>query len=262
MDLTELTQTNKLLLQLTSLFWTSMDWLYPPRCCNCDRRGFALCEACFAEIERLHGKLCQKCGYPIVGKGSLCEECRLAPPPYTQMRSWAAYSGPAQKAIHSLKYKRNLAMGRHLAMPLLEMVKNTGWKIDMIVPIPLSRSRLRYRGYNQAALISHQLAAHLNIRHSSNAVKRIRNTSTQIELDVNKRFTNLLDAFYANPATLKKRNILVIDDVITTGATMQNCTKALLQAGAENVYCLSVARAILRHTKRHQDFASNSVQQS
>ncbi|MBA4384156.1 MAG: hypothetical protein C0410_05420 [Anaerolinea sp.] len=236
-----------------------MDWLYPPRCCNCDRRGFILCEACYAEIEPLHGKLCQKCGYPIFNKDRLCEDCRLAPLPYTQMLSWASYSGPVQKAIHSLKYKQNLAVGSMLAKPLVDLVKKSGWQIDLVVPIPLSRSRLRSRGYNQAALISHQLAAQLNIQHSSNAVKRIRNTSTQIEMDVNKRFTNLLDAFYANPATLKKRNILVIDDVITTGATMQNCAKALLDAGAENIYCLSVARAILRHAKHHQGFTSNSV---
>jgi ComF family protein len=175
------------------------------------------------------------------------------------MRSWASYSGPLKEAVHSLKYKRNLAMGSILAKSLVEVVKKSGWQIDLVVPIPLSRSRLRSRGYNQAALISHQLAVELNIQHSSNTVKRIKNTSTQIDNDVNKRFTNLLDAFYVNPATLKKRNILVVDDVITTGATMQNCTKAFLKAGAENIYCVSVARAILRHTKHHQGFTSNSV---
>jgi ComF family protein len=142
------------------------------------------------------------------------------------------------------------------------MVKISGWQIDLVVPIPLSRSRLRSRGYNQAELISRYLAASLNIQHSSTTVLRIKNTSTQIEMDVNKRFTNLLDAFYANPDTLKKKNILIIDDVITTGATMQNCTKALLQAGAANIYCVSVARAILRHEKHHQGLASNSALQS
>jgi competence protein ComFC len=262
MDLTELTQTNKLMLQITSLFWTSMDWLYPPRCCNCDHRGFVLCDACFAEIEPLYGNLCQKCGYPVLGRARTCEDCRLTPPLYTQMRSWASFSGPVVEAIHALKYKSNLAMGSILAKPLADLVKKSGWQVDMVVPVPLSRSRLRSRGYNQAALISHPLAVLLNTQHSSNLVKRIRNTSTQIDNDVNKRFTNLLDAFYANPATLKKKNILIVDDVITTGATMQNCTKALLNAGAENIYCLSVARAILRHKKHHQGFTSNSVKLS
>ena len=260
--MTELTLTNNLLLKMTSLFWKSMDWLYPPRCCNCDRRGFVLCNECYAEIEPLSKNLCLKCGYPIHSRSGLCEDCRISPPPYTQMRAWASHSVPVQKAIQALKYKRNLALGMTLAMPLVELVNNSGWQIDIVVPIPLSRTRMRTRGYNQAELISRYLAASLNIQHSTNKVKRIRNTSTQIDMDVNKRFTNLLDAFYANPATLKKKNILVIDDVITTGATMQNCTKALLKAGAENIYCMSVARAILRHEKRHKGLASNSALQS
>lgn len=260
--MTDTTLTNKLKLQITSLFWTSMDWLYPPRCCNCDRRGFVLCDECIMEIDPLRGTLCQKCGYPIDGKSRLCEDCSQHTPPYTQMRSWAVHSGPIQKAIHALKYKRNLAMGKILAQPLVDLVIKSKWQIDLVVPVPLSSSRLRTRGYNQAALITSYLAASLDVQHSANCVKRVRDTSTQIEMDVNKRFTNLLDAFYANPATLKKKNILIIDDVITTGATMQNCAKALLEAGAENIYCLSVARAILRHTKHHQGFASNSVLQS
>ncbi|PKO02933.1 MAG: hypothetical protein CVU43_05230 [Chloroflexi bacterium HGW-Chloroflexi-5] len=260
--MTDITLTNKLLLQFTSLFWKSMDWLYPPRCCNCDRWGFVLCEDCFKLIEPLNGNLCKKCGHPIFGKSSFCEECRLSPPPYTQMRSWTSHTGPTRKAIHALKYKRNLVIGRILAQPLIEMIEKSGWQIDLVVPIPLSKTRMRTRGYNQAALISRYLATSLNIQHSTNCVKRVRDTSTQIDMDVNKRFTNLLDAFYANPATLKKRNILIVDDVITTGATMHNCAKAILNAGAEKIYCLSVARAILRHEKHHQGLASNSALQS
>jgi competence protein ComFC len=257
--LTNLTHNYKLRLQLSGLFWKSMDWLYPPRCCNCDRRGFVFCDACLAEVEQLGGRLCNKCGYPVFDKNSLCEECRISIPLYTQMRSWATFSGSIKEAVHALKYKRNLALGRLLALPLLDIVNISGWQIDLVVPIPLSRSRLRFRGYNQAALISHPLADLLGVQHSNNTVKRIKETSTQTEMDVNKRFMNLLDAFYVNPATLKKRNILIIDDVITTGATMQNCAKALQNAGAENIYCLSVARAILRHAKHHSVFSSKSV---
>jgi ComF family protein len=178
-------------------------------------------------------------------------------PLYTQMCSWADYSGPLRTAIQALKYKRNLALGNILAKPLIKIVEKSDWQIDLVVPIPLSASRLRSRGYNQAALISYCLALNLNIPHSSTVVTRIRNTATQTKMDVNKRFTNLLDAFYANPATLKKRNVLIIDDVITTGATMRNCTNALLKAGAGKIYCLSVARAILRQEKHHQGFTSN-----
>ncbi len=259
--MTELALTNKLTLQITSLFWKSMDWLYPPRCCNCDRRGFAFCEECFSAIERLSIICCKKCGYPIHNRNKLCDECNLEPPLFTQMQSWAVFSGPVRTAIHALKYKRNLALGSILAKPLIDMVEKSGWQIDLVVPVPLSKSRMQSRGYNQAALISRYLAASLNIRHSSRDLRRIKNTITQTKMNVNKRFTNLLDAFYANPATLKKKNVLIIDDVVTTGATMRNCTNALLTAGAENIYCLSVARAILRQDQKHQGFTSNSAQQ-
>ncbi|MRS01941.1 ComF family protein, partial [bacterium] len=242
--MTELALKNKLTLQITSLFWKSMDWLYPPRCCNCDRRGFVLCDECFSDIEHLTTKYCIKCGYPIRYQNRLCKACSLETPLYTQMRSWAVFSGSVRTAIHSLKYKRNLALGNILAKPLIEVVEKSGWQIDLVVPVPLSKSRMQSRGYNQAALISRYLAASLNIPHSSHDLRRIKNTFTQTKMNVNKRFTNLLDAFYANPATLKKKNILIIDDVITTGATMRNCTNALLAAGAEKIYCLSVARAI------------------
>lgn len=245
--MTGLSQRNKASIFLARYFWTALEWLYPPECCNCNRRGFVLCQDCYTEINQLQGDLCFQCGKPIKNNKKLCQDCTAKPPPYTQMRSWANYDGPIKKVVGSLKYRRNLALGPILANPLAEIVQKSGWKIDLIVPIPLSRRRKKERGYNQAAVISRNLARYLNIKHAPNVVKRIKETETQISLDVNKRFTNLMDAFYAIPATLNKRNILLIDDVITTGATMQNCAIALQRAGAENVYCLSVARSLLRH---------------
>ncbi len=249
MSLAGLSQQNRSILLLSRFFWTAIDWLYPPECCNCSRRGFVLCPDCFSEIEVLQGKVCQKCGYPINRGKLLCDQCQSSHPAFTQMRSWAEYSGPVKRAIHSLKYQRNLALGAILAKPIVEIVKRSGWTIDLIVPIPLSRSHKRMRGYNQAAAISRNVARLLNIQHSTSAVKRIKETESQISLDINKRLTNLMDAFYAIPATLNKRNILVIDDVITTGATMQNCALALQKAGAGSIYCVSVARALLHHPK-------------
>lgn len=227
-----------------------MDWLYPPRCCNCDRRGFLLCDDCLTEMNLLSNRICQKCGYPISSKTRLCEECRNDPPPYMAMRSWASFSGPARQALHSLKYKQNLGLGSILARPLVQMVRQSGWPVDLVIPIPLSSAHQRERGYNQAACISRAVARELDLPHSSHAVKRIKETETQVALDVNKRFMNLMDAFYANPAKLKSRNVLVIDDVITTGATMRSCAKSVMNAGAESVYCLSVARTLLRHSKK------------
>jgi competence protein ComFC len=247
--MTGLSLKNESALHLSNLFWTAMDWLYPPHCCNCEQRGFVLCSICFSQIDVLHGKLCSRCGYPIGRKKTLCAECRSNPPVFTEMRSWSAFSGVCRKAIHTLKYRQNIALGRILAKPLIEMIRKSDWQFELIVPVPLSRSHQRQRGYNQAACISRVVARELNIPHSTMILKRIKETETQISLDVNKRFTNLMDAFYAIPAKLNKSNVLVIDDVITTGATMQNCAIALKNAGAEKVYCLSVARTLLHHPK-------------
>lgn len=259
MVMTGLSLKNKTKLRLSGLFWTSMDWLYPPRCCNCDIQGVVFCQECFSQVKKITGNLCRKCGYPIGNNQKYCVDCQQNLPPFDQMRSWAVFEGPVQKAVHSLKYRKDLALGSVLADPLIDLLKTTDWTFDLVLPVPLSRARFRERGYNQAALIARNLAVKMDIEYSNDTVSRVKHTKTQISLDVNKRFMNLMDAFYANPAKLKTRNILIIDDVITTGATMQNCSSALIKAGAEKVYCLSVARSILRHPKNPQfDPMSNS----
>ncbi len=244
-----LSHTRKFKKTLATFMWNALDWLYPPRCCNCDTRGFVLCDACLAEIDVLNQYQCKKCGYPVKKNQLFCENCSQIEPFYDHMRSWAVYAGIVREAVHSLKYKKNLALGAILAKPLIEIITKNNWPIDIVIPIPLSRFRKRQRGYNQAALISTNIALELDLPHSNNAVRRIKETETQVSLDVNKRFTNLNDAFYANPAKLNKRKVLLIDDVITTGATMHNCSKTIKNAGADQVYCLSVARTLLHHPK-------------
>lgn len=246
---TNLSPGNQVLERLDPIFWAAMDWLYPPHCCNCGRRGSVLCRSCYDLLEPISKHQCAKCGYPLRGKADICSDCQTTPPNYYQMKSWAVYTGPIAKAIHSLKYKNDLFMGKFLANPLSDIVNQSGWEIDIIVPVPLSKQRLRTRGYNQSALLATYLGRKLGIPVSNNILRRIRHTETQISLDVNKRFMNLMDAFYANPAKLKMKNVLVIDDVITTGATMHNCTKAILNVGADKVYCLSAARTTLRKPK-------------
>ncbi len=244
-----LSQNTQIQKYIAKFMWIALDWLYPPRCCNCDSRGAVLCETCFENITVLNKKVCKKCGYPITKKRQLCENCSQKDVVFDEMRSWATYEGVLKKAIQSLKYKRNLALGPIFTMPLVNIVRQSGWLVDMVIPIPLSRARLRQRGYNQAAIISSNLALTLGLSHTTNVVKRRKETETQVSLDVNKRFTNLMDAFYANPAKLIKRKVLLIDDVITTGATMLNCAETIKNAGADKVYCLSVARSILHHPK-------------
>jgi len=249
MKVTILSPKNKNIETLSKALWKALDWLYPASCCNCGISGQVLCRNCFSQIEVLQKNKCVLCGYPISRKRVVCLQCAKTPPMWNQMISWAVYDGSLKMAIHSLKYYKNLAVGAILAEPLEGLVRQTSWEIDLIVPVPLSGTRLRERGYNQSSLIARPLARKLGVPFSNSSVKRIKQTEKQTSLDVNKRFMNLMDAFYANPAKLEKRHVLVIDDVITTRATMHHCTLALLKAGAESVFCLSAARAILRKEK-------------
>jgi ComF family protein len=197
-------------------------------------------------IQLIGRNICLLCGYPIISKSSVCPVCRTENPPFKALRSWGAHQGALRKAIIALKYRRNLDLGHFFALQLAEIIKSEAWEIDLIVPVPLSAGHHKQRGYNQAACISKNLAWLLGLPHSSTATKRVKKTQEQITLDVNERFTNLSNAFYGNPATLEKRRVVIIDDVITTGATMLNCAKAVELAGAECVYGLSVGRALLR----------------
>lgn len=234
---------------LSRLGWNILDWIYPPRCCNCDRVGVVFCPECESSIKPLAGNLCAICGYPLRSNKWICQKCASEKPPYESMRSWGSHEGALRHAVHALKYRRDLDLGHFFASRLVELVRKEAWQIDLVVPVPLSPGHLKQRGYNQSACISQNLAWLLGLPHSSTSIKRVKETQEQITLDVNERFMNLCDAFYANAATLEKKRVLIVDDVITTGATMQNCAKAVQNSGAETVYGISVARALLHHPK-------------
>lgn len=127
------------------------------------------------------------------------------------------------------------------------MIQKEKWEIDKVIPVPINKSRLKERGFNHSALISRPIAHFFQIPFDANGLKRIRETATQFSLSSEERQENVKDAFWGNPATLKDKTVLLVDDIITTGATIDNCTKALLAAGAKKVYCLSVARVFVDH---------------
>lgn len=177
----------------------------------------------------------------------MCDSCTAQLPPFTAMRSWSVFDGSVRDALHSLKYKSNLGLGEILAQPLFEIVLMEKWPVDMVVPIPLSKEHLKSRGYNQSACIARPLALRLQIDYQPGAIKRIKETTSQIKLSAVERYANLQDAFCGNPATLKHKKVLLLDDVTTTGATMKSCADAVRQAGASEIYCLTVARALKKY---------------
>lgn len=142
-----------------------------------------------------------------------------------------------------MKYRSNRKVSALMAGWLTELYSRETWDLTLVVPVPLSESRLLQRGYNQAALISAPFAQTLGLRHDEKALYRDRNTKSQVGLDATARFQNVRGAFRGFPEKIHGQRVLMVDDLYTTGATMSACAEALLKAGAEAVYGLTVGRA-------------------
>lgn len=161
------------------------------------------------------------------------------------MRCWAAYRGPLRSAIHALKYQNDIGLCEPLSQHLVQLFQGQGWPVDCIVPVPLNPHRRRQRGYNQSAFLAYVMALQTGLQFLPAGLKRTRNTRSQVGLTAEQRFQNLEGAFSARPEIVKDRSVLLLDDVMTTGATLRNAARALLEAGAAQVYALTLARALL-----------------
>lgn len=236
---------------LYRLMWQGLDLLLPPRCGGCKNLGSRWCEDCQRKVPLLNGVLCEKCGQPLTNNGGLCQACRTNLPAFKMMRSWAAFDDPVRPALHKLKYRRDLALGDALAVPLAHFLESLDWPVDVIVPVPLGHRRLQERGYNQVALVARPLALALGLNYGSNALHRARETRSQVGLSALERRRNVADAFQADVRQVYGKNILVIDDVSTTGSTLSSCAQALRGVGAKDVYALTVARALAHHGLQH-----------
>lgn len=170
--------------------------------------------------------------------------CQLDPPHYAALRSWAVFDGPVREAIHRLKYNRDIALTAIFAEYMSILLSSLAWPIDVIVPIPLNKQREMERGYNQSKLLALGMALNTGIPMRTNLIWRVRNTRSQVGLTYEQRKANVAEAFVSDLTRGANKQILLVDDVATSGATMDACAYALMQAGAANVYCLTLARAI------------------
>jgi ComF family protein len=146
--------------------------------------------------------------------------------------------------LHQIKYKKNIALGERLAESLCSLFEAQDWPIEIVVPVPLGIARFKERGYNQAALIARPLSLAFDLHYAPHALQRTRETHSQVGLNLSQRKMNVKDAFKARPDVVSRRNVLLIDDVATSSATLDACAAALKQDGAARVYCLTLARAV------------------
>jgi len=164
------------------------------------------------------------------------------------LRSWAVFDSPVQNALHTIKYRRNIGgLGDVLARQIVDFVRTLQWTVEMVVPTPLSRKRLKERGYNQVGLVARPLAYELGLQYAPEALSKVRETRSQVGLTVSERRENVSKAYQADPSMVRRKSILLMDDVATTGSTIAACTEALLSAGADAIYVLTIARALSHH---------------
>ena len=219
-----------------------LDLLYPPRCVACSQTGSWFCAACQASVESVPQPICPQCGRPVL-TARLCSQCRTRPLQLDGIRSVAIHDGALRQAVHHLKYRH-----RHELAVILGQMLATYWQsvdlvADVVLPVPLHVSRHKERGYNQAGLLARALAKHAHLTLNETQLIRTRATAPQVELGAKARKLNVQDAFSWTGDKLDGICILLIDDVCTTGATLEACALPLRQAGAESVWALTLARA-------------------
>jgi ComF family protein len=227
---------------LVRRFWQSgLDLLFPPRCAGCGNPGTVWCSSCDDRLIKLQARICPLCGGRL-HRSKICRNCSQNPLPLP-VRSYALYEGPLVRALLQLKYRPNRRLAVEMAVWLKRLFQREGWSASMVVAVPLSVSRLRHRGYNQVALIASALARMLELPFDAGALRRIRETPSQVGLDPTERWSNVSGAFRSYLVKEPPQAVLLVDDLITTGATMAACASALQWTGVKQVFGLTVARA-------------------
>lgn len=222
--------------------WNAVDLLYPPVCAGCGLPNTRLCHSCLEEIQVINYKFCAFCGTRINDQNTLCKSCSANPVYFNAATAWAEYGGVLREAIHAFKYKNDLGLGDFFAGFLINILEREQWDFEVVIPVPLSKKRRKERSYNQSALISRPIARYFHKEHLPKALLRTKDTGSQIDRNKQERNLFLEDAFWGNPAKLNGRSVLLVDDIITTGATINHCSAALLKAGATKVSVISIAK--------------------
>lgn len=247
-----------LLLRFKSFIDYTAAVCFPPRCVLCDTpsasEGGTLCPICWGELEHILSPYCNRCGIPLEGEliyaaMQTCAGCTASPPAYTRAKAAFVYNDVSRQLISRLKFYDGLHLLPFLAMQAGQAGKDIIALCDLALAVPMHPKRLRERMYNQAALLAKHIGKQHGIPVGYNILKRIRPTEQQTGKSRKARLRNLAGAFTVPShrlAAVNGKRILLIDDVLTTGATVSRCARALKQAGAAQVYVLTVCRTPLR----------------
>lgn len=240
-------------------FKSLIDVIYPPRCpicgnffkkelCRGENGAHAFCPLCNADFRRITSPLCTTCGTPFGSKEDddhLCEDCIRKRPYFKSARAPYLYEGAIMTAIHRFKYAPKGLLADSLGPILAEFAHD--WLREtnqfLAIPVPLHPRRLRERGFNHSLLLARHVAAKLTTQLDFLALRRVRYTAPQTGLKKKERQKNVRRAFQVmEPEAVKDREILLVDDVATTGSTLNECARALKRAGSKEIMCIVLAR--------------------
>lgn len=233
---------------IASLFDPFLSLLYPPRCLVCSQFGASgLCAECAAQIIPVAAPFCMVCGQTLAPDDGGCLDCRRCLPAFIRARAMGAYDGALRHAIHQFKYRERPQLAVPLGMLLAAYAREqapalNSLKFDALLAVPMHPARQRRRGYNQSARLAQVVGVELGLPLSLNALVRIRPTRPQVGLSAEARRTNLRGAFAVRqPEAVVGKTLLLIDDVVTSGSSLYECSVTLKAAGAAAVYALTLA---------------------
>ena len=222
--------------------------LFPQSCPVCNERASdheiaPICPECWLTIQPHNGPQCGRCGRPLVSDASgTCGECLKHEPAFKCAKSFGLYEGALKKAVNLFKY-HNV---RRLSLPLSAvMLQNDLPRVEAVIPVPLFKKRLRHRGFNQSALLAGHIAARLGAELMIDHLVKIRDTLPQVGLSSPERRRNIRNAFRIRECgKVSGKRVLLVDDVITTGATIRECSRVLKRAGAGDIYVHALAYSV------------------
>ncbi|MFC1983705.1 ComF family protein [Chloroflexota bacterium] len=228
--------------RLAKLKGIAVDLLFPQWCVGCGKEGDFICHNCLRSLPRIMPPICPKCGKPQPS-GILCPGCTSWQADIAGIRSPFRFDGVIRQAIHQLKYRSLRALAVTLANLLQDYLVTSPIPGEVLVPVPLHQKRLRERGYNQSSLLAKELGKITNLPVVEDCLIRQLYTPPQTKtLTVDERRSNVANAFTCLDQRLRDKQVLLIDDVSTSGATLDACAAALKTAEATSVWGLVLAR--------------------
>lgn len=224
------------------LFQSGLDLLFPAACVHCKAPNAWLCQNCKASIPFITSIICSRCGTPLTS--SPCPQCIKNSLHYIDGIRCATYfqDNPIRSAVHDLKYRGRKVIAEALGEFLAETYRHYNLKVDLLMPVPLYKTRYKERGFNQSLLLANQLSRLVNVPVDSITLYRTRDTGHQMALKASERHNNVANAFECR-RPITGRSVLLIDDVCTTGATLDFCAMSLKTNGAASVWGLTLAKA-------------------